>query len=67
MFGLSYTTTLVPGAARGVTLKSNAPFICASADKYGFSHDEPMRLRRDTTGKWPVRLVKISPGPGCWS
>eukprot|EP00957_Ditylum_brightwellii_P143548 10936085-Ditylum_brightwellii.AAC.1 len=36
---LSWTITFVPGGARGVRLKSNAPFICASADRCGFSQE----------------------------
>lgn len=35
--GFSWISTLVPGDASGVLLKSNAPLSCALADSLGWS------------------------------
>ena len=47
--GFSCTSTLVPNGANGVRLKSNGPFIIASADMQG--------LRRDGRKRFSVRFV----------
>ena len=49
--GLSWTSTLMPGGAIGVLLKSNRPLSCSHADSFGFSRDPLRRLRVSSAWK----------------
>lgn len=52
--GLTWATTLVPGGANGVQLKSKVPCSCPYADRWGLSRD--VRSRFKVMLAWGTRV-----------